>query len=169
MKNTTSTLFGLLLFMSLVLTSCGGSVKGKWSDEDKQRFRKEMDGVSELSNYGEDKEEWIECYLSKCEANFSSFAEADKDTEGCERIAAECNEVVFSNGSVKGNWSDEDKQNFRSEMEGIPALSDFGDKKSEWIECCLSKCEATFDSFYKANLDEPGCEKIVLECTEAMY
>ncbi|MCE2682497.1 MAG: hypothetical protein LW704_06015 [Cryomorphaceae bacterium] len=169
MKNTKSTLLGLLLFMSLVLTSCGGSVKGKWSDEDKKRFRKEMEGVSELANFGEDKEEWIECYLSKCEANFASFAEADKDTEGCERIAAECNEVVFSNGSVKGNWSDEDKQKFRSEMEGIPALSNFGDKKSVWIECYLSKCEATFDSFYKANLDQPGCEKIALECTEDMY
>ena len=29
MKNTTSTLLGLLIYMSLVLTSCGGSVKGK--------------------------------------------------------------------------------------------------------------------------------------------
>ena len=79
MINTKTTLLGLLLFISLVLTSCGGSVKGKWSEEDKQRFRKEMEGVSELANYGEDKEEWIECYLSKSEANFASFAEADKD------------------------------------------------------------------------------------------
>jgi hypothetical protein len=50
-------------------------------------------------------------------------------------------------------------------MQEISALSSFGVKKSDWIECYLNKCEANFDSYYKANLDQPGCEKIAFDCT----
>jgi len=166
MKKILFKLTGAAFFLLMFVSSCTTSVKGKWTDEDKQKFRKEMEGITELSNFGENKTEWIECYLSKCEANYSSFAEADSDEAGCERIAYECNDEVLSNGSVQGNWSQKDKETFRAEMEGIDALSNFGDNKSAWIECYLSNCEANYASFYHANMDQEGCEKIAVKCTE---
>ncbi|MDG1841768.1 MAG: hypothetical protein P8I93_05430 [Crocinitomicaceae bacterium] len=56
-----------------------------WSSYDKQRFRKEMKkvGVEDL--------DFIECYLSKCESNFSSYEEADLAEESfLEKLANDC-------------------------------------------------------------------------------
>lgn len=169
MKRVYSILKVVIVFAVLVLTSCNGSVKGKWSDSDKQRFIKEMEAIEELSNLGENKTKWIECYLNKCEANFSSYFMANTDEEGCEKIALECSEEILSNGSIKGEWSDFDKQSFRNDMESIEELSDLGEYKTEWIECYLNKCEANFASYYEANMDEKGCEKIAQECNEAIF
>ena len=166
MKIRNSILMAVVLFTSLILVSCNGSVKGKWSESDKQKFYKEMEGVKELSNFGENKKKWIECYLSKCEANYSSYYKADTDEKGAAKIALECNDEVLSNGSVKGKWSESDKQNFYKEMEGVEELSNLGKNKKKWIECYLSKCEAKYSSFYKADSDEKGAAKIALECND---
>ena len=40
------------------------------------------------------KTKWIECYLKKAEAKYSSYSEADKDEAGCTVIANECNEEI---------------------------------------------------------------------------
>ena len=85
----------LIIFSSLILISCNESVKGKWSQSDRQSFRNEMESIQELSAFGDNKSKWIECYLNKCEANYSSFYEADRDAAGCKRIALMCNEVIF--------------------------------------------------------------------------
>ncbi len=90
MKKWNSILIAVIIFTSLI--SCNGSVKGKWSESDKQNFRKDMQAVKELSNLGENKTKWIECYLSKCEANYSSYSKANTDEKGCEKIAEECGE-----------------------------------------------------------------------------
>lgn len=154
----------IVFFTSLILISCSGSVKGKWSESDKQSFRKDMEEIEELSSFGENKTKWIECYLSKCEANYSSYAEADMDEKGCEKNASECYDEVLSNGSVKGKWSESDKQKFRADMDGLEELSSFGENKTKWIECYLSKCEANYSSYHQADSDEEGCEKNALEC-----
>jgi len=164
MKRKNSILIVIMIFTSLIFSSCNTSVKGNWSDSDKQKFQIEMEAVEELSELGENKSKWIECYLIKCEANFSSFYQADSDAKGCEKIALECYDEVLSNGSVKGNWSEIDKQKFQSDMEAIEELSDLGENKSKWIQCYLNKCEANFSSYYQADSDEKGCEKIALEC-----
>ena len=80
-----------------ILTSCGGSVKGKWSEDDKKKFREDMNKIEELSSFGENKNKWIECYLSKCEANYSSFNKADQDEKGVEKIAEECSDEFLKN------------------------------------------------------------------------
>ena len=85
----------LIIFSSLILISCNESVKGKWSQSDRQSFRNEMESIQELSAFGDNKSKWIECYLNKCEANYSSFYDADRDAAGCKRIALMCNEVIF--------------------------------------------------------------------------
>jgi hypothetical protein len=54
-----------------------------------------MESIQELSAFGDNKSKWIECYLNKCEANYSSFYEADRDAAGCKRIALICKEVIF--------------------------------------------------------------------------
>ena len=143
-----------------------GSVKGKWSESDIQKFRKVIGDTKEILNLGENKTRWIECYLRKCETNYSSFFEANIDGEGCEKIALECNEEVLSNGSVTGKWSESDKQNLRNKLESVKELSNLGSKKAKWIKCFQRKCEAIYSSYYKANNDEKGLAEIALVCNE---
>ena len=142
----------LFILFSIFLISCSGSVKGNWSDSDKEQFRSDMMGIEGLTA------EWIECYLLKCEGAYQSLYLANLDEEGVEKLAFECSDDVFSNGSVKGNWSDSDKEQFRSDMMDVEGL------QSEWIECYLLKCEDAYRSYYHANLDEEGVTKIALKC-----
>jgi hypothetical protein len=163
MKKAIPVLMTVIIFASLILSSCGGgSVKGKWSESDKQKFYKEMDGV-DLSALGENKTKWIDCYFSKVEANYASFDEANVDKPGCEKLATECNDEIFANGSVLGKWSDSDKQKFQEEMEAAD-LSFLGENKTKWIECYLQKAEAKYSSLYAANKDAEGCKILALEC-----
>jgi hypothetical protein len=164
MKDKKSILKVVTVIITLLLISCNGSVKGKWSEVDKEKFRKDMASVEELSNFGDKKTEWIECYLSKCESHFSSYEEADTDESGCKIIALQCSSEVLSNGSVLGNWSDSDKEKFREVMESVDELSNLGELKSDWIDCYLSKCESNYASFQKADSDKEGCKKMALEC-----
>lgn len=168
MINRKSILRVVIIFTSLILISCSGSVKGKWSETDKQKFNKAMSEVRDLSSLGEHKTKWIECYLSKCEANYSSYYEADKNVEGCKKFALECTDEISSNGSVKGKWSEVDKKQFRDDMNEVEELSSFGQNKTKWIECYLSKCEVNYSSYYNANQDEKGCERIARECSESI-
>ncbi|MFM7667222.1 MAG: hypothetical protein ACKO7D_03435 [Bacteroidota bacterium] len=149
-----------------ILSSCGGSVKGKWSEDDKQKFRNEMKNVKELSNFGKNKEKWIECYLSRCEANYSSFSEADQDEKGVEKIAVECTNFILENGSIKGKWSEDDKKKFREQMNKIEELAVLGENKNNWIECYLSKCESNYSSYHKADQDVVGVKKIAEACSD---
>ena len=168
MKNRKTILSAVIIFTSLILISCSGSVKGKWSETDKQKFNKAMSEVRDLSSLGEHQTKWIECYFSKCEANYSSYNEADKNLEGCKKFASECTDEISSNGSVKGKWSEADKKQFRDDMNGVKELSNFGEKKKTWIECYLSKCETNYSSYYEANHDREGCEKVAFECSESI-
>ena len=86
-----------LVIISQIFSGCNGSKKGNWSETDKQKFQKDMYAVEELSNFGENKSKWIECYLSKCEANYSSYYEANQDEKGCEKLALECGNEVLAN------------------------------------------------------------------------
>ena len=87
------------------------------------------------------------------------------DEKGCEKIALTCTNDILSNGSVKGKWSETDKQKFRNDLQKLEDLSAFGENKTAWIECYLSKCELTFSSYYEANNNEKKCSEIVQECT----
>jgi hypothetical protein len=164
MKKRNSILMVLIIFTSLILSSCGGSVKGKWSEADKQSFRKDME-AADLSAFGENKTKMIECYLSKTEAAYSSYAEADQDLEGCTKLAKECSDEILSNGSVKGKWSEADKQKFNTDMESVD-LSGFGENKAKWLDCYLSKAEAKYSSYAEADSDLKGCEVIANECNK---
>lgn len=54
MKRINSILMTVIIFTSLILISCNGSVRGKWSESDKQQFRKDMESIEELSVFGEE-------------------------------------------------------------------------------------------------------------------
>ena len=164
MKRRNSILMAVVIFISLILTSCSGSVKGKWTEDDKQKFLKEMEGIEELSALGEQKAKWIDCYLSKCESTYSSFEEADSDEKGLEKIQDACLSEVFANGSVKGKWSESDKKRFFEDIDGSEEVSSLGEDKEIWVDCYLNKVQTTFASYYEANMNEEQCEKLVLEC-----
>lgn len=167
MKNSTSTFIFLLLISALGLNSCNSSVKGKWSESDKNQFYKEMAAV-DMSNLGENKDMWIDCYYEKAEANFSSFMEANQDEKGCEKIALECTNQILDGGSKKGHWSESDKKKFYAELETVD-LSGFGEKKEAWVESYLGKLENNYNSLREANMDEKGCEKFSLESTTEIF
>lgn len=85
------------LVATTMLVSCGEvSEKGNWNEEDKKKADDaiaEIDG--ELDAFGDKKQEFIDCYLEKVEANYDNFASADSDLSGCEKLAEECvNEVM---------------------------------------------------------------------------
>ena len=166
MKKPLLILFVLSIF---ILGSCNRSVKGKWSESDKNLFRKEMSEAKELSVLGENKSKWIECYLSKCEINYSCYNDANTDHDGgCEKLALACNKEIFANGSELGNWSVSDKEKFRKDMLSVEELSVLGTKKEKWVECYLSKCEAVYSSYYEADANSEGCRKIALECNNEL-
>lgn len=152
-----------LVLLSMGLLSCNNSKKGNWSEADKRKFHQEMSKVKELDNFKENKKDFIDCYFQKVEATYSSFFEADIDEEGLTVLAEDCVREVFSNGSVKGNWSEIDKQKFYSELENIPELVEFGGYKEKWIECYLKKCEAQFSSFYEANTQTGEGEEMMIQ------
>ena len=151
------------VLLVLVLSSCKKSEKGSWSEADKQAFYKEM-AKFDLSRFGNNKSNWLECYLNKGEANYSSFSEMNSDTEGCKKLGHECSVETMSNGSVKGKWSDLDKQAFYDEMSKLN-LSSFGLNKVNFLECYLSKGEANYSSFFEMNSDENGCTLLSYECS----
>lgn len=158
-----------IILFSFAFTSCNESSYGNWSEKDKDSFRSDMLTVKELNEFSESKSEFIECYLKKCESNYSSYASANTDVEGCTRLAIECGEEIFSNGSVKGNWSDDDRLQALLEFQSIEELDLLGDYKSVFIECYLDKCENHFPSLYSANLNEAECEKLAEECYEKIF
>jgi hypothetical protein len=86
-----------IVTISLIFNGCNESQKRNWTETEKQQFRDEVSTVKDLSNFGENKSKWIECFLSKCEAKYSSIYEANQDEKGCEKIALECNNEVLSN------------------------------------------------------------------------
>jgi hypothetical protein len=134
-------LLSVIVIISGLLCSCDISYKGHWSKTDKEKFRKEMNSVEELNKVQSDKSQIIECYLEKCQANYNSYATADKDEMGCKRLAKDCFREVLSAGSIRGNWSDKDKRRFRNDMNNVEELSNFGEEKIKFIECYLEKCE----------------------------
>lgn len=164
-----------ILSIAFVVLSCSegkGSVNGNWTNAEKALLRKNIENSHILDKYSYDiKEKWIECYLKKCEDNFSSYTEANSSSNEpkARQLLVECSNEVFSNGSKKGNWSKIDKDRFRFELNKIATLNDFGDKKHMFIECYLSKCEYEFSSYFegsnaieKSNFLAQECAKEIL-------
>ena len=159
----------IIILFSVIFISCNESAIGNWSDTDKDSFRSDMETVEELNSLGEYKSDWIECYLNKCESNYSSYFSADSDEAGCTELALECNEEVLSDGSVNGNWSENDIRQANLDMESVEELELLGEYKTDWIQCYINKCENNYSSLYSANLDEEGCMQLAEECNEEIF
>ena len=161
--------------LGIILTSCGeGSEKGNWSEEDREKFDEVMEeNAGSLEAMGDLKEEFIECYYEKLEANYENFEEADGDIEGAKKYAQECTEELLygkeegESESTQGNWSNEDIERFNADMEGIDdQLSAMGAKKDAFIDCYFDKLQNRFASYAKANSDVEAASTFAMECTE---
>jgi hypothetical protein len=165
----TNKLFIATISLGILLSSCNTqSKKGQWSKADKLRFYKEMENAKELDNLGSDKAKWIDCYFEKAQNEFSSFDDADKDLDGCEKLAEVCASEVIDQGSTIGKWSSRDKKLYYDEMNKTE-LSELGERKKEYIDCYLSKLEKSFKSIRLANLDSVVCESLAKECAAEMF
>lgn len=81
---------------ALFLASCGGSKKGAWSDDDKEKFQSKC--KSELGTIAGDQTQKVcDCLTGKIENEFDSYEEADKgmDSEAGKKIAMECMSDLF--------------------------------------------------------------------------
>ena len=65
------------------------SIKGNWCNVDKQKYY-EMLKNEDLSSLGENKNNFIETYLSVLETNYYSIEDANNDPKGTEKLAKEC-------------------------------------------------------------------------------
>lgn len=158
----------LVIIVILVLIRQNGSFKGNWSESDKQRFREELEKIPEpyLSVLGKNKVKFIEYCIASGEKNYSSFAELSNDSDGIQKISNESCVKIILNGSVKGKWSESDKQRFRTQLAKEEGVIKLGENKFIWIECCLSKMEAKYSCYINAIKDLEQGEKIALECNE---
>jgi len=161
---------GLIILVTLVLIRQNGSLKGNWSESDKQRFREELENIPELYSkiLGKNKSKFIEYCIASGEKNYSSFSELSHDSEGLQKISKESCVKIISNGSVKGKWSESDKQRFRRQLVKEEGVIRLGVSKTNWIECCLNKIEANYSSYVEAIKDLDGGEKLALGCNDEM-
>ena len=70
------------------------SIKGKWCDADKQTYYEELNKI-DLSYFGENKDIFLETYLSLLEKNYYSIADANNDPKGTEKLAKKCKDVLL--------------------------------------------------------------------------
>ncbi len=81
----------VISFAALFLAACGGSKKGAWSDEDKEKFQSKCkDELGKIM--GENTNKLCDCMLEKVEDEFETYDEADKgmNNEAGTKIAEEC-------------------------------------------------------------------------------
>jgi outer membrane murein-binding lipoprotein Lpp len=172
---------GLFIILALVFfTSCENaenmadsaeSKKGAWSTADKELAQAEIKKVeSQLDYLGENKQQFIDCYLEKVEANYSSFASANSDEPGCAKLSTACATELIeltTDGSEKGNWSDGDIDKMNSAIAQIDNdLNALGKNKQAFIDCYMAKVQANYGSFLEADVDIEGCSALSTECVE---
>lgn len=116
MKKTSSLALLLFMFSAIILTSCNGSVKGKWSEADKKKFYSEDD--TEMKNIfneaGVDKKaqsEIIDCYYEKLQNAYSSYADARKNLTDkmAEKIVLDCIESIGKKYNKNSGSSENDE------------------------------------------------------------
>lgn len=72
------------------------STYGSWSYEDKQKAYEAIEEIEDqLDVFGDKKQDFIDCYLGRIEDNYSSFASADADLDGCSALAEQCASEVM--------------------------------------------------------------------------
>ena len=95
MKNTIVLTIGVLLFIT---SSCGGSTKGHWTEEDKTKLKTEFNKQrSQLDQIlGKEKtDKWVNCAIDKMEQKFNNPEAADNDTKAAEKIGEECMKEII--------------------------------------------------------------------------
>lgn len=128
MKKTSSFALLLITMSSMILFSCNGSKKGKWSEADKKKFYSEAKKEigSSFEDMGLDKQmetDVLDCYFEKCQNQYSSYNDADKniDDEQAKKITDECTKILMSKYIKKAAKDMESYKNSgSSEMEDAP-------------------------------------------------
>jgi hypothetical protein len=161
-------IIAVIAFGTLLISCNTQSKKGQWSKADKVRFYKEMENAKELDNLGADKTKWIDCYFEKAQSEFSSFDDADKNLDGCQKLAEVCAGEVLDQGSTIGKWSERDRKMYYEEMNNTD-FNELGERKKDYIDCYLNKLENNFKSMRIANMDSVLCETLAKECALELF
>ena len=80
----------IIVLLFFFLLSCE-SQKGSWTDEDKERARKELEsGLLKDGGNQEYIRESIDCSINRLELYYENFQEVEFDPEGAAKIIGEC-------------------------------------------------------------------------------
>ena len=83
----------LILLSVNIIAGCSTYGKGNWTEADKEKAKaavnSEMGAIIEA--FGKEKAiEFADCYLESVEKHYKNFETADKDLEGCTKLAEKC-------------------------------------------------------------------------------
>ena len=148
------------------------SVKGNWSNKDMAKAREEINSIrgEVQESMGDDTDEYLDCYLQKVVNKYSNFEEADNDVDGCTKLAEKCLKELGANSSEKqskkGNWNQTDIQRANAEVNAMRSEVHemMGEDTDAYLACYLTKIEAHYKNFDKANADLKGCTKLATDC-----
>lgn len=74
------------------------STKGNWTQEEIEKAEAELEKVdASLEPFGDKKEDFKSCYLTKIMENYDNFNQANMDLEGCTALAETCTKQVLGN------------------------------------------------------------------------
>ncbi len=104
MKNLKLVAVGIIMLVTAIgiyQEKNNESKKGNWSETDKKELQKKLYESEDLSSLGDNKSKFIECCISKIEANYSSLDEANQDEEIGKKIAHDCYDEVMNEAQVE--------------------------------------------------------------------
>jgi len=132
----------LIISIFICVSSCEFSSKGKWTDSDKEKAMEQIN-VAEKQTNSKFSLKFKNCVLENLESNYESFADADSDRMGAAQAIKDCRKKI----SVKGAWSDLDKEAARNMLK-----KDITDEMI--LDCIVSAFENEYNSFEEANTDK---------------
>ena len=72
---------------------------------------------------------------------------------------------IFSCGSKKGSWTEEDKKKASDHIKKSEGSLEFlGTSKQEFIDCYLEKVEKKYDNFDESTADSKGTDSLTASC-----
>lgn len=146
--------------------NANGSKTGNWSSSDIQKFKNEISLTKDIFiEQNLDMAKFYPFLISKFENNFSSYYEMNKSQKLVETIMTESMIEFRANGSKKGYWSKSDREKLEKDVYLTKdILISSGINPRKFTECLINKFELIYNSYYDANQDINGFQKIYQSC-----
>jgi hypothetical protein len=164
------------------LANSQASVKGNWSEIEKQTLIEELQLARESFETFLDSSQvdgMIYCLADKIEINFENMDEMDGNSDDIERMTFNCLEEmglltkdeVNESTSQKGNWNDADIERAYENLEYTRnIMGDVVDssKVDLLFDCVVNKLQFTYESFSAASKDSKNVSGLTYACIDEL-